>query len=146
MGSSLVNRRKPFPSVHLALVAVLTLLLSGWTCNALFEFNSCQGVTAQPQIRSLSPGTIQGDTGSVLLTVDGSGFTPQSQILWNGSGLETTFTDSRHLQTTITRQTFESFGGAAGSSVQISVRSQGSVAGLGCSSGGNSAAMALLIN
>jgi len=146
MGSSLVNRRKPFPSVHLALVAVLTLLLSGWTCNALFEFNSCQGVTAQPQIRSLSPGTIQGEAGSVLLTVDGSGFTPQSQILWNGSGLETTFTDSRHLQTTITRQTFESFGGAAGSSVQISVRSQGSVAGLGCSSGGNSAAMALLIN
>jgi hypothetical protein len=147
MRSSLVSRRKPFPSFRLALVAVLTLLLSGWTCNALFEFNSCEGVTAtQPQITSLSPGSIAGDTGSILLRVEGSGFTPQSQIMWNGSALETTFTDSRHLQTTITQQTLDSFGGAAGSSVQISVRSQGSVAGLGCSSGGNSAAMALFIN
>lgn len=148
MRSSLVSRRKPFPFFRLALVAVLTLLLSGWTCNALFEFNSCEGVTAttQPQITSLSPGSIAGDTGSILLIVDGSGFTPQSQILWNGSALETAFTDSRHLQTTITQQTFDSFGGAVGSSVQISVRSQGSVAGLGCSSGVNSAAMALFIN
>jgi hypothetical protein len=66
--------------------------------------------------------------------------------MWNGSSLETTFIDSRHLQTTVTQQTFDSFGGSAGSSVQISVRPQKSVANLGCPIPGNSAALVLVIN
>ena len=57
----------------------------------------------------------------------------------NGSKLETTFLDSRHLQTTITQETFDSFGGRC--SVRISV-SQGSA----CPSSGNSAALDLVIN
>ena len=142
MRSSLVNPCKPFPWIRIALIAVLTLLLSGWTCRAMFE--SCQGLVPQAQIASLSPSNIPSDVGSVLLTVDGSGFTPQSQIMWNGSSLETRFTDSRHLETTITQQTFDSFGGSAGSSVQISVRSQGS--GSGCPPGGNSATLVLVID
>jgi IPT/TIG domain-containing protein len=144
MRSSLANPCKPSPSLRIALVAALTLLLSGWTCNAMFV--SCQGVVVQPQVTSLSPDTIPSDANSVLLTVDGSGFTSQSTIMWNGSSLQTTFLDSRHLQTTITQQTFESFGGSAGSSVQISVRSQASVADLGCPIGGNSATLILVIN
>jgi hypothetical protein len=144
MPSSFPNRCKPFPLIQIALFAALTLLLSGWTCGALFI--SCQGVGAQPQITSLSPDTIPSDANLVLLTVDGSGFTSQSQILWNGSALQTTFLDSHRLQTMITQQTFDSFGGSAGSSVQISVRSQGSVTDLGCPIGGNSAALVLVIN
>jgi hypothetical protein len=146
MHSSLVNPFKHSPSVLIALIAVLTLLLSGWTCSAMFEFQSCQGVGPQPQIASLSPSSILRDAESVVLGVDGSGFTPQSQIMWNGSSLETTFIDSRHLQTTVTQQTFDSFGGSAGSSVQISVRPQKSVANLGCPIPGNSAALVLVIN
>jgi hypothetical protein len=141
MRSSLANPFKPFPWICIALIAALTLLLSGWTCSAMFI--SCQGVMAQPQITSLSPDTVSSDAESVL-TVDGSGFTPQSQIMWNGNALPTTFTDSQHVETTITPQTFESFGGSAGSSVQISVRSQGS--GTGCPPGGNSATLLLVIN
>ena len=144
MPSSFAKPCKHFPLIHIALIAALTLLLSGWTCSAMFI--SCQGVGEQPQITSLSPDTIPRDTNSVLLTVDGSGFTPQSQIMWNGSSLQTTFLDSHRLQTTITQQTFDSFGGSAGSSVQISVRSQGSVTDLGCPIGGNSAALVLVIN
>jgi hypothetical protein len=147
MRSCPVNPCKPFPLVRIGFVAALTLLLSGWTtCRAMIDFNSCPGAVPQPQITSLSPGAIPGDAESVLLSVNGSGFAPQSQILWNGSALQTTFTDSRHLQTTITQQTFDSFGGSAGSSVQISVRSQGSAAVLGCPNGGNSATLALVIN
>ena len=143
----LVHPGKPFPLVRMALLAVLTLLLSGWsTCTAVVDFNSCQGSMTQPQITSLLPGAIPGDATSVLLTVSGSGFANQSQIMWNGSALQTAFTDSRHLQTTITQQTFDSFGGAAGSSVQISVRSQGSVAVSGCPNGGNSATLDLVID
>ena len=146
MRSCLVNPCKPFPSVRIAFIAALTVLLSGWTtCSAIVDFNSCQGSVPQPQITSLSPGSIPGDAESVLLTVNGSGFAPQSQIMWNGNALQTTFTDSRHLQTTITQQTFDSFGGSAGNGVQISVRSQESVAVLGCPNGLNSATLVLVI-
>jgi hypothetical protein len=144
MRSSLVNPWKPFPWVRISLIAVLPLLLSGWTCSAMFV--SCLGVVPQPQITSLLPDTLPSDANSVLLTVEGSGFTPQAQIMWNGSSLQTKFIDSRQLQTTITQQTFDSFGGAAGSSVQISVSSQGSVGDLGCPIGGNSTSLTLVIN
>jgi len=100
-------------------------------------FESCQGVS-QSQIRSLSPGSIPSDTNSVPLIVEGSGFTPHSQIMWNGSTLDTMFIDSHHLQTTITQETFESFGG--GTSAQISVGSPG------CPMSGNSAARDLTIS
>src|ERR1700722_7541017 len=121
MPSSFASPRNPFPLVHIWLIAVLTLLLSAWTCRAMFV--SCQGVGEQPQITSISPDAIPSDANSVLLTVDGSGFTPQSQIMWNGKALETTFANSRQLQTMITQQTFDSCGGSTGSNVQISVSS-----------------------
>lgn len=108
-------------------------------------FVSCQGI-AQPQIRSLSPNSIPSDAESVLLTVEGNGFTPQAQILWNGNALPTTVIDSEHLQVTITQQTFESFGGSAGNTVQISARSQGSFAGTGCQIDGTSAVLILSIS
>jgi hypothetical protein len=143
----LVHLSKPFPLVRMALLAVLTVLLSGWsTCTAMVDFNSCQGSMPQPQITSLLPGAVPSDSTSVLLIVNGSDFVPQSQIMWNGSALPTTFIDSSHLQTTITQQTFKAFGGAAGSSVQISVRSLGSGGVSGCPNGGNSAALELVIN
>ena len=131
-------------SIRIALIAALTLLLSGWTCSALFI--SCQGVGAQPQINSLSPDTIPNGTESIVLIVHGSGFTPHSQIRWNGNTMQTTFMDSQYLQTTINQQTFESFGGSAGDSVQISVSSRGSTADSGCPIVENSAALALVIN
>jgi len=137
MLSSLVNPCKPFTSI--AFIAVLTLLSSGWTCNAMFE--SCQGVS-QAQINSLSPSNIPSDANSVPLIVEGSGFTPQSRIMWNGSTLETTFLDSHHLQSAITPETFDDFGGSAGGSVPLSVGSQGS----GCPISGNSATLTLVIN
>jgi hypothetical protein len=80
-----------------------------------------------------------------VLVVLGTGFTPHSQIRWNGNAMQTTFMDSQHLQTTITQQTFESIGGSAGSSVQISVSSQGSAADSGCPVA-NSASLALVLN
>jgi hypothetical protein len=147
MRSCLVDPFKPFPLVRIAFVAALTLLLAGWTtCSAMVDFNSCESSVPQPQITSLSPGTVPGDAASVLLTVNGSDFVPQSQIMWNGNALQTAFMDSRHLQTTITQQTFNSFGGSAGTSVQISVRSHGSVAVLGCPNGGNSGTLDLVID
>jgi hypothetical protein len=146
MSSCLMKPCKPFSSVRIALIAVLALLLCGWTtCSAVVYFKSCEG-SLPPQITSLSPAAMPGDAELVILTVNGSDFSPQSQIVWNGGPLQTTFIDTRHLQATITQQTYDSFGGSAGSSVQISVTTQGSVADLGCSTGGTSTALALVIN
>jgi len=118
MRSSLAHPCKPFLLVRIALIAALTLLLSGWTCSALFL--SCQGV-GQSQLTSLSPDAISSKAESVLLTAEGSGFTPQAQIMWNGNPLQTTFKDAHHIQTTVTQQTFDSLGGSVGNNVQISV-------------------------
>jgi len=144
MPSSFASPRNPSPLVRIGLIAALTLLLSGWTCSAMFI--SCQGVGEQPQLSSISPDAIPSDANSVLLSVDGSGFTPQSQIMWNGNALPTTFTNSRQLQTTIGQQTFDSFGGSAGSNVQISVSSPESISDFGCPIGGSSGRLFLVIN
>jgi hypothetical protein len=145
MRSRPVDLSKPYPLVRITLVVLLTLMVGGWdTCSAFVGFKSCQGTASQAQIASLMPDAIPGDTNSVPLTVAGSGFTPQSEIMWNGATLPTTFIDSNHLQTTITRETFEGFGGAAGSSVKISVKAQGS--GDICPPGGNSATLDLAIH
>jgi hypothetical protein len=137
---------RPCPWVRIAFLVVLTLLLSAWgTCNAMIDFQSCQASRPMAQLTSLSPGAVFGNAESVVLTVNGSGFTPQSQILWNGSALPSLFVDSHHLQTNITQQTFAAFSGSAGSSVQLSVRTQGS--GTGCPPpAGNSATLELMIN
>jgi len=112
--------------VRILSVVFFAVLLSGWdTCTTFVAFDSCPGPMPPAQVTSLMPDAVPGDLNSVLLTVNGSGFAAQSQILWNGSTLETMFIDSHHLRTTITRETFESFGGSAGNNVRISVRSQG---------------------
>jgi hypothetical protein len=136
------------PSVRIVFVAVLVLMLSGWTtCAVFFSFNSCPGAVPQPQITSLSPDTISRDAASVLLTVNGSNFVPQSQVLWNGTALATTFVDAHHLQVTITQATFESLGVSAGSNVLISATSPAaSTHVVGCPNGGASFALALVIN
>jgi hypothetical protein len=142
-----VDSFKHFPSVRVVLVAVLVLMLSGWTtCSVFFSFNSCPGVVLQPQITSLSPDTISRDVASVLLTVNGSNFVPQSQVLWNGTVLATTFVDSQHLQVRITQTTLESFGVSAGNKVLISVMSPESIHVVGCPNGGDSVALVLIIN
>ena len=138
---------QPVPLIRIGFIAALTLLVSGWsTCSAMVDFESCPGAVPPPQIISLSPATIPGDSESVLLEVIGSGFVPQSQIMWNGNALPTTIMDSHQLQTTITQQTFVSFGGSEGSSVQVSVRSPGSGSAVRCPDGGDSATLLLVIN
>ena len=132
---------------RIAFVLVLVPLCSAWTCNAFVRFDSCQTSVPQPELVALSPDTIPGDASSVQLIVDGTGFVRQSEILWNGNPLQTTFTDSGHLQTTITREMLDSFGGSDGSGVLISVRSPGKSHSIeGCPNGGSSGTLVLSIH
>ena len=147
MRSCLVHPCKPLSSVCVACVALLTMVISGWTtCTTIVNFSSCPGAVPQPQITSISPDTISANGVSVVLSVNGRDFVPQSQILWNGNALQTTFMDSRHLQATITQRTFDTFGGSAGTSVLISVMTQGTTHVAGCPNGGTSATLVLVVN
>ena len=146
MRSCLIQSGKPFPWLRIGFVAALTLTLSGGTCTAIIGFQTCLGVPATPQITLLSPSAISATVDSVLLTVSGSGFVPQSQILWNGSALPTTFIDSQHLHATITQQTFTQFDGAFETNVLISVNSPVTATVLGCPIAGSSATLVLVIN
>jgi len=145
MRSCLIQSAKPSPLLRIGFVAALALTLSGWTRTAIIGFNSCLGVPATPQITLLSPSAVSVTTDSVL-TVRGSGFVPQSQVLWNGNALLTKFVDSQHLQTTLTQQTFDLFGGSPGGTALISVNSPVSAAIVGCPTGGSSATLVLVIN
>lgn len=138
---------KPLLSVRIAGVAVLTLLVSGWTtCSGLLVLNGCESSISQPRISSLSPATIPENSESVL-TVNGSNFVPQSQIMWNGTALPTTFVNSRRLQATITPESLTSVSDASGMNAEISVRSPGAAAAVaGCQNGGSSATLVLIIN
>ena len=142
----LANSRKRFLWFRLGFVLVLTLTLSGWTCDAIFRFDSCLGVPSTPQIISLSPNVISASTQSALLIVIGVNFVPQSQIMWDGNTLTTNFMDSQHLQATITQQTFEQFGGSQGGNVLIAVNSPVSTSAAGCPISGSSATLVLVIN
>jgi hypothetical protein len=142
MHATFFNPGLPVSVIRVALIATMTLLLSGWTCGALFV--SCQGI-GSPQVTSLSPGSISSNAEPVLMAVEGTNFSPQSQIMWDGQALQTTFMDARHLHTVITHQTLDSLGASPGTRVQISVKSQGS-GDLGCPIGGDSAALVLVVN
>ena len=145
MYPGLVRPNASFPLARVAFLAALTLLLSGWTtCSALFL--SCQTSVPEPQIILLSPDDLSIDTEPVIVTVEGSDFEPQSEIMGNNSPLQTRFVDSQHLQTAITQQTLGSLGATPGSQVQISVMTPELSPPAGCPIGSNSATLVLSIH
>ena len=90
--------------------------------------------------RTLSPNPISADTVSVALSVEGSAFVPQSQILWNQNLFPTT--SSIHV-TRVTQEIFESYGGSAGKMYRFTVTSPGSTYVVGCANGGTSSTLLL---
>jgi hypothetical protein len=134
---------KPY---RIALVLALVALLSAWTCTAIVNLNGCPDAFPHPQIGALSPNPISADIVSVVLNVEGTGFAPQSEIQWNKNPLPTTFVDSRHLQTTVTQETFDTYGGFAGENVSITVTSPGTNSVVGCPNGGNSSTTILEVD
>lgn len=142
-----VDSFKLLPLVPIVSLAVLVLMISGWTtCAVFFSFNSCPGSVPQPQITSLSPDTIPLDGAAVLLTVIGNNFVPQSEVLWNGTPLATTFIDSHHLQLMITQTILASFGVSAGSNVLISAVTPLASHVVGCPNSEASATLVLAIS
>jgi len=131
---------KPY---RIGLILALASLSSSWMCTAVVNLDNCRAAVPYPQIGSVSPDPIPSAATSVVLTVEGSGFVPQSEILWNKSSLPTTFVDSRRLQTTVTQETY---GDSAGKNAWITVTSPGSTYLVGCAYEGNSSSLLIQID
>jgi outer membrane protein assembly factor BamB len=63
---------------------------------------SYQVTAAAPMITSLLPNEVDAGSAAFTLTVNGSGFTSDSQVQWNGVALTTTLVSSTELQAPIT--------------------------------------------
>ncbi len=82
------------------------------------------GGTLQPVISSLSPSSVNANSGAFTLTINGSNFASGSEVLWNGTSLTATVTDSGHISaqvpasdvTTDGRASIVVFNSAGGSS------------------------------
>jgi trimeric autotransporter adhesin len=74
------------------------------------EFN------ATPNVTQISPSLIQAGSATTTLTVDGTGFTSGSSILWNGQTLPTTFVSAGQMTATVDSSLIQNLGWA-----QISV-------------------------
>ena len=76
-------------------VTVVNPSPGGGTSNtAVFTVTASQAI---PAISSISPTSATAGGANVTLTVNGSNFTSESSVVWNGQGLTTTFVNSSQL-------------------------------------------------
>jgi hypothetical protein len=79
-----------------------------------FHWRSLGGTTVTlPSLTSVSPNSVTAGGSSFQLTANGSGFTANSVIRWNGANRTTTFLSSTQLRTTISASDIASSGSAS---------------------------------
>jgi hypothetical protein len=67
---------------------------------------------ATPNVTQISPSLIQAGSSTTTLTVDGTGFTSGSSILWNGQTLTTTFVSAGQMTATVDSTLIQNLGWA----------------------------------
>jgi hypothetical protein len=129
-------------SSRLLLAAMLGVLVLPGCNNTLNPF--CGSARPTPLIGSLSPSTVsfsQVEQGSALI-VKGSQFVSASEVVINGKALSTTVSSSQQLQVMLTTGVISGPG-----PVNVSVKTpSGNTGDVGCTSGGNSSVLVLMVN
>jgi uncharacterized repeat protein (TIGR01451 family) len=67
---------------------------------------------ASPSVTQLSPALIAAGSSTTILTVDGTGFTSGSTVLWNGQSLPTTFVSGGQMTATVDSSLIQQLGWA----------------------------------
>jgi trimeric autotransporter adhesin len=67
---------------------------------------------AVPNVTQISPSLIQAGSSTTTLTVDGTGFTSGSSIMWNGQALPTTFISAGQMTATVDSSLIQNLGWA----------------------------------
>jgi hypothetical protein len=96
-----------------AAISVRTTLTSPLASNAL----TFQIVALPPLVDNVAPATAAAGSAGVTLTVNGARFAADSQVLWNGATLPTTFVNSSKLTATVSSAQL-ALGGDAGVAVR----------------------------
>lgn len=81
--------------------AMRILALSGALAIFLLPAVSCGGCPATPSITSISPSSASAGAAGFSLTVNGSDFSSNAVVVWNGSPLTTSFVNSNQLTAAI---------------------------------------------
>jgi trimeric autotransporter adhesin len=76
-------------------------------------------IALPPVVSSLSPNSVPAESPGLTLTVNGSNFTADSQVLWNGTPLATTFVSATKVTAQISAALLE-----VGQSNGVAVRNQ----------------------
>jgi hypothetical protein len=84
----------------------------GTSANSAFTISASGGGSSY-SITSLSPISAAAGAGSVLVTVNGSGFTSQSVVRWNGSNRTTTFLSATQIRATLSASDMSTQGSGA---------------------------------
>ena len=129
-------------SLRLSLAALVAVLFLPGCGNTLNPF--CGSARPAPLIASLSPSTVaftdveQGTT----LTISGSQFVSSSQVVINGKTLGATILSSQKMQIKLTTGIISGPG-----AVNVNVLTpSGNSGDLGCTSGGKSSTLVLMVN
>ena len=91
----------------------------------------------------LSTNPISADIVLIVLSVEKTGFVPQSEIQWNNKSIADDLHRFTSLHATVAQQTFDSFAGSAGKSVLLSAMSPGTNSVVDCLNGGDSSTVIL---
>ncbi len=70
----------------------------------LFEGKAIQQLRSQrraPLLQNISPASVEAGAANFTLTVNGAGFYNNSTVVWNGTGLATTFVSDHQLKATV---------------------------------------------
>ena len=134
---------------HLALASygiLLTLLVVGTllssACGSVWV-SGCVNSTPVPQVTSVSPASIDHQSLPVTVTVTGSDFESWSKINWNSAPPSTTYIDSQHLSAVITPDMVSA---KSGSGLIFVFTTGQSGAFVGCTNGGSSSTLTIIIN
>ncbi len=136
----LAIRENPDFSGRVGCLIVLLLLLPG--CNALNPL--CGSARPRPVLNSVSPATIAFSQlpATLSLTLKGGQFVSSSVVVFNGTTLPTTVNSNSQLTGSVTSSLIT---GPGNYSVEVQTPA-GNSGDLGCTSGGESAALTLTVN
>jgi len=127
--------------IRLSLATLFLVLFLPGCGNTLNPF--CGSARPTPLIGSLSPSTVSFSQieGGVMLTVNGSNFVSASEVVINGKALGATVTSSQQLRILLNTGVISGPG-----MVSVSVLTpSGNPGDLGCTSGGQSSTLTLIV-
>jgi hypothetical protein len=144
----------PLPkSFHFSALILTVIYLAGSLsltgCEGFYFVGggTCLGVTPVPVVTSVVPTPLDVHELPVTMTVAGSNFQSSSKVYWDKVPVPTAFVDSNHLQVALTTETMAGLSSDNGTAnISVFTAGQMKTNTVGCSNGGFSATIVIIIH